>query len=300
MTLHYSLKHNVNLRIRNISSLSTICTFGLILGTPILYLITCTRIFNEAVIWGVSFSIMSLSIFYKMICSDKYTQNYLTLYGLSISCTLLSRISFALPLYALCIYLFFLIYKQRIEWLKKWTILGITAGAGGIFQLFYNYMRFGNIFETYPNHLHYHETVRKYSYFNIKRIYDGLTTTLLPTYDNFSTDFPYIIQNTHNYKFNYLFITWKEPYTAITLSSIFFTLIVCCFICKLFHNIFTKQYSTYNKKNLYVYSITIFFLSLECLLVCSCHFMTERYLTEFVPLIFFSTCIFIHKEKNIF
>ena len=289
-----ALKNNENQNIRNKSFLPIILTLGLILGTPFFYLLTCARIYNEAVIWGASCCLVSLTFFYKIISGEKISKKLLAFYGVSITCTLLSRITFAIPLYALCFYLYYKIFKEKEEWFKKWVILSVSAGVGGFFQLFYNYMRFGSMFETYPNSMHYFEEVRKYGYFNIRRLYDGIVSVFIPTFDNFISGFPYINQGTHPYRFEFLYNEYKEPYLAITLSCLFFTFLICRFL----YNVI-KNRSSIKKSDIFnVYTLTILLLSSECLLICSCHFITERYLAEFVPLIFFLSLMFISRVKS--
>lgn len=297
-TFSFALKTNKNENIREKSFMPLILTLGMMLGTPFFYLSTCARIYNEAVIWGASFAIISISIFYRIILNAKISKTLLALYGVSATLTLISRITFAIPLYALCFYLFFRIYKEKEAWRTKWLILASTAGVGGFFQLFYNYMRFGSIFETYPNSMHYFEEVRKYGYFNIRRIYDGIVSVFFPTLDNFSSTFPYFMQNTHNYRFEFLYNEYKEPYMAITLSCLFFTFLVLGFLYKVIFK-FIKDRNSVKKDDIFnVYTLTILLLTLECLLICTCHFVTERYLAEFVPLIFFLSLVFTSKVKS--
>lgn len=299
ITFSIALKNNTNINIRKYSALPVILTFGLILGTPVFYLTACTRIYSEAIMWGVSFAVISLSFYYLLLNETVCSKKLLALFGISISCTLLSRITFALPLYVLCLYLFYRVYKQKEEWFKKWMILGVSAGIGGVFQLFYNFKRFGNIFITYPVKMHYLWQVKAYGFFSAQRLYDGLLTTLIPNKDNFSLNFPYIMQKTHEYKNAYLYGDWKEPYTAITLTSIFFTFLIIYFACREVIKVCKLSKKQVRIRNMFNAQMgTAVFLSLEALLICSCHFITQRYMSEYVPLIFFLTLMFITKVKS--
>lgn len=182
-----------------------LATFGFVFGTPIFYLMISARIYCEAIMCGVSWAIVSLSLYYYMTDKKDFSCKMLFLYSISIAFALLSKITFALPLYILCAVLLIDILKNHDSKIKKFSCLSISAGLGGVFQLIYNYERFGNIFTSFPVKMHYWKEVKDYGLFNVKRLYDGLLTFLFPSSANFSLQFPYVSFFRHEYKNAYLY-----------------------------------------------------------------------------------------------
>lgn len=300
LVINYAIKKNPNLDDNKTNSVLVmmLATFGIILGTPILYLFLSTRIYNEAMLWGVALAIVSLSLYYVLVNEQKYSHKSLAVYGILISFTLLSRITFALPLYALCLYLVYQIFKQKNKWFSKCFVLSFFSCIGAVIQFIYNYKRFHNIFETFPKSMHYWEEVRNFGLFNIHRIYDGLHTMLIPRKENFEATFPYILAKTYSYKNEQLYPDWKEPTVAITLSCVFFSFLILYFLYKNIKGIINDKKDFFKSLN-YGNVFCVILLICQCVLISSYCFISERYFAEFVPLIFYLTIIFIRNVKKI-
>ena len=287
-------RNNFIIKNRYLNQTLMLTTFGFVLGTPIFYLMISARIYCEAIMWGVAWSIVSLSLYYYITDKKIFSCKLLFLYSVSIAFALLSKITFALPLYILCAILLIDILKNHDSKIKKFLCLSIPAGLGGVFQLIYNYERFGNIFTSFPTQMSYLDVVKKYGMFSISRLYDGFYTYLLPNKDNFSSSFPYISYMRYEFKNSYLYGDWKEPYVAITISSVFFTFLIIYFAYKSLKHLYVNKF-----KGIINYkSIAIICLILESIFICSFHFLTERYICEFVPLIFFFLLMFLNKIDN--
>ena len=142
--------------------------------------------------------------------------------------------------------------------------------------------------------MHCWKEVKDYGLFNVKRLYDGLLTFLFPSSANFSLQFPYVSFFRHEYKNAYLYPRWKEPYIAVTLSSIFFPFLILYFIYRASKYLYTQKF----KGGVNYKSVAVFSLIFEILLVSSYCFLTERYICEFVPLIFFLLLMFLNRIDN--
>lgn len=301
LAINYAFKKNQNFDNTKISTLLVmmLIIFAIVLGTPVLYLLLSTRIYSEAIVWGVSLAIASLSLYYVLVNEQKYSHKALALYGTLISFTLLSRITFALPLYALCLYLVYQIYKQKEKWFSKCFVLSIFSSFGLCFQFIYNYVRFKNIFETFPKNLHYWDEVKTFGLFNIHRIYDGLNTFLIPRKENFNASFPYIFVKTYAYKNEQMYPDWKEPTVAITISCVFFSFLILYFFFKILKGIINDKKEFFKSLN-YANVFCVILLIGQVVLLSSYCFISERYFAEFVPLIFYLTLIFIRNVKKIY
>ena len=142
--------------------------------------------------------------------------------------------------------------------------------------------------------MHCWKEVKDYGLFNMKRLYDGLLTFLFPSSANFSLQFPYVSFFRHEYKNAYLYPMWKELYIAVTLSSIFFPFLILYFIYRASKYLYNQKFKgVVNYK-----SVAVFSLIFEILLVSSYFFLTERYICEFVPLIFFFLLMFLNRIDN--
>ena len=119
-------------------------------------------------------------------------------------------------------------------------------------------------------------------------------TFLFPSSANFSLQFPYVSFFRHEYKNAYLYPRWKESDIAVTLSSIFFPFLILYFIYRASKYLYNQKF----KGGVNYKSVAVFSLIFEILLVSSYFFLTERYICEFVPLIFFFLLMFLNYLKT--
>lgn len=155
-------------------------SFGL--GTPILFLMTNSMIYHEAILWALCFSVWSIYYINKILTGKDVDKLTLIKFSACAGLALLSKPSFAVPLYIIILILaskIFLIDKK-----KKILLISLIIPAA-IFlalQLLYNYGRFGSIF-TFSERKYYLLTKTVYmpeETFQISRFFISFQNYFLP------------------------------------------------------------------------------------------------------------------------
>lgn len=144
----------------------SLLSFGL--GTPLLILTIHPFVYNEAILWGLCWSMWSM---YFAISFISYPDNrYLKILGLSFSsgCALLSRVTFGVSAYLILLILIIKYMTDKFissqedfkKIVLKHVIVLMPALIALSFQLWYNYDRFGSVTKfidyTYYSDSKYH------------------------------------------------------------------------------------------------------------------------------------------------
>jgi hypothetical protein len=148
------------------------CMIGFVLGSPLLFLVGNLSIYNEAIIWGLAWSLAAL--FFASICRNaegRILTYSLVGFSFCCSCALLSRVTFGaalvliVPLLALRI--------QREKRLVDFTALCLPLAAALAFHLLLNHAKFGSFtgatYDFYINSVH-REFAHRHGIFNLKRV----------------------------------------------------------------------------------------------------------------------------------
>jgi len=114
------------------------------LGSPLVFLISCTYVYHEAILWGLGGGLWGLSFFQDILLGQ--SKSRWTYWGLSASAAVgfLSRINTSAFLYGLISLLVLDICTKKRK--EMWYLIGLTlpAGAALIYQLCYNHHVFGS------------------------------------------------------------------------------------------------------------------------------------------------------------
>jgi hypothetical protein len=152
--------------------LGNACGIGFAFGSPLLFLLGNLSIYNEAIIWGLAWSLGAL-YFINLSRNAEGRTLICSLIGFSVcsSCALLSRVTFGAafvliaPLLALRI--------RRENRLANFTALFLPLAAGLAFQLLLNFAKFGSFtgttYDFYINSVH-REFAQKHGIFNLNRV----------------------------------------------------------------------------------------------------------------------------------
>jgi hypothetical protein len=152
--------------------LGNACLAGFALASPLLFLLGSLSIYNEAVLWGLAWSLAALFFAYRSRNAEGRRLTY-SLLGFS-SCAagaLLSRVTFGAPM--LLIAPLLTLGLPRINRLARLAALVLPLGAGLAFYLLLSYAKFGTLTGTsyrhYINPAH-REFAQKYGIFNLRRV----------------------------------------------------------------------------------------------------------------------------------
>ena len=170
------------------------CLIGLVLGSPLLFLVGSPTIYNEAILWGF---VWSLAALYFGLRSREADGAALTgsLLGFS-SCAgaaLLSRPTFGAPFLLIAPMLAFCVFRRRP--IRNITALFLPLGAAFIFYLTLTYARFGELsgmplrYSTNPEQ---RDFAIKHGLFHLQRVPYSFADYFFLRYPELQNNFPFV------------------------------------------------------------------------------------------------------------
>ena len=257
-------------------------TVGFALGTPVVYLLSCSRIYHESILWGLCGSLCSI-FFVVRLLSRQITARW-GLFGLACSfgVTLLARVTFAAPVAAALALLAGRALVAAVSAPKgptnRWAAVLCLALAvapalvAGAFQLWYNYDRFGTIWEkTRINS--YIDAGEIGGVFNARRLpsaadnYFGLTTRSLSPHP------PFFQLARVRYADDGLFFGWKEETLSLSLGSSWLVLGAVGGVVSLIRRPRALPVAI------------AFFFAVQALIISAYYMETQRFAAEYIPLL---------------
>ena len=256
-------------------------SIGWAFGTPLCYLVVSSRIYNEAILWGLCGSMCGLLGLWLLSAESK--RDILGLWLLSIGCfvALLSRVTFAVPLLvALPVALFSAPKVAPADWRKTVVaraIAVIPALAGLGFQLWYNQARFGSPLVFFDTASYVSQLDHQGGFFSLARIpstawaYFGFTSAI------FIDRPPFLRLAPVHYLQPELFVaSFREQILSVTVGSSWLLLLAVPGLMRPSVGL------------LRAYKIG---LASQAVLLLSFHFVTERYAADILPLLAFGLLV---------
>jgi hypothetical protein len=162
------------------------CLSGFVFGSPLLFLLGNLSIYNEAVIWGLAWSVAALHFAFRSRETEGSALTRSALgFSLCASGALLSRATFGAPFVPIAA--LFALTLPRERRLVNLTALLLPLAAGVLFYLLLNYAKCGSFTGTtyvfYINGPH-HEWLRRHGVFNLSRVpygFEDYFSLLLPS-----------------------------------------------------------------------------------------------------------------------
>ena len=202
--------------------LGNACIVGFALGSPLLLLLGNLSIYDEAIIWGLAWSLAAL---YFTFCSRQADGAALTRslleFSLCAAAALLSRVTFGIPFILIAPLL--ALRAGREKRLINLLALFLPLGAGLAFYLWLSYARFGTFtgvnYDCYVNPVH-SEFAHKYGIFSPRRIpysFADYFSLRLPSLERRP---PFVAVDRHLYNYPSLFSNPdSEVYISLLWSS---------------------------------------------------------------------------------
>lgn len=248
---------------------------GVAFGTPLFYLICCARIYNEACIWGLCAAVAA--VYHAIRLKDREDRPGLDLVLLALfsGVALLSRATFAVPLFLLFAVLLVRMLATRprpgfVPILIALTILAFFV----LTEFWYNNQLYGNPLRTsFP--LHNYPGTKQYGTFYPGRIpetawiYFGFTSRI------FNSLPPYVFMTVPQYFHQELFFGWKEPVISMTVASCF--LVAAAIAGTIAMRVHKRKLDAL---------LALCFVP-QFVLILSYYFVTQRFASEFVPMMLF-------------
>ena len=146
----------IDARGRTVLFFATLAAVGL--GSSLVVVGSLANLYHEAILWGLGAALWGVFFALGVLRDDARALRSLALLSAAAGVAFLSRVTFGLPLYALAsgLALRLLVLQVRRDRRPLRSAAGgvalalVPAIAAGLFQLWYNYARFGSPFEFAP------------------------------------------------------------------------------------------------------------------------------------------------------
>jgi hypothetical protein len=274
----------LSLRARN--WVGNACVVGFAFGSPLLLLLGNLSIYNEAIIWGLAWSLAALHFALR---SRQAETNTLTrpLLGFSLCAAgaLLSRVTFGIPFI-----LIGLLVALRLPGKNRITnllALLLPFGAAFAFYVWLSYARFGTFvganYDYYVNPVH-SEFAHKYGLFSPHRIPYSFADYFSLRFPSMESEPPFLVAGRHPYNYPSLFSNPdSEVYVSLLWSS---NWIVFAAIMGITCLVRTKEL------NLFTAGTAVALLA-QVLCILSYFLLAQRYATDLYPFLIFCLVFFL-------
>ena len=264
------------------------------LGTPIVFLNSAASIHHEVILWSLCFSVWGISFLPQPHSAISFRS------ALGFSCCaalcLLTRITFALPLYGILIYLIarrvFLAEREgsfsQSRRLLETGVIMLPAIAGVVLQTLYNKARFGGYLTFIDLGKHLVPSLEKIDgVWSLNRIPDALLHYLLPRIGQLRLEwpFPFQVQPVSLLRPE-VFIFWREETIGLLLSAPWIVLLSLFGFWRVLRLRIACSY------------VPLLCFLAQSVLICTFYFITERYSAEFLPLLIFLCSLSLSAALN--
>jgi hypothetical protein len=190
---------------------------GFALGSPLLLLLGNLSIYDEAIIWGLAWSLAAL---YFALRSRQAEASALTcsLLGFSLCAAgaLHSRVTFGVPFILIALLLFLQIPRENR--ITNLLVLLLPLGVAFAFYVWLSYARFGSFvgvnYDYYINPVH-SEFAHKYGVFSPRRIPYSFADYFNLSFPSIERQPPFLVADRHSYNYPSLF---SNPFSEVYLS----------------------------------------------------------------------------------
>jgi len=270
---------------RGRSWLGNACIVGFALGSPLLLLLGNLSIYDEAIIWGLAWSLAALYFIFRSRQADGAALTRLLLgFSLCAAAALLSRVTFGIPFILVAPLL--ALQVKREKRLINLLALFLPLGAALAFYAWLSYARFGTFtgvnYDYYVNPVH-SEFAHKYGTFSSRRILYSFADYFSLHLPGLERRPPFVAVDRHLYNHPSLFSNPdSEVYLSLLWSSSWLVFgAIMGFLC------FVRR-----KVGLLGWGIAAA-LVLQSLCILSYFVLAQRYATDFYPFLIFCLVIFL-------
>ena len=257
---------------------ATVVGFGL--GTPLLYLVSCARIYHEAALWGLCGALFSLDMLLRLLAGTISDRRGLNLLSVGFAVTLLSRVTYALPLVLCMLFVVPLAGRrawrapERIRTLAGLGLALVPAAAGIVVQMWYNHVRFGSPWANIDYTRFYAHPELLGGEFNLRRLPSSLWNYYGFSAETFTRVPPFFNTVHVQYANDALFFAWKEQATSLTIASSWLVVSALIGVGLLVR-----------RRGLGWIRLAAACFLVQSLIIASYFFVTQRYAAEFLPLL---------------
>jgi hypothetical protein len=270
--------------------LGNACIVGFALGSPLLLLLGNLSIYNEAIIWGLAWSLAAL---YFALRSRHVEAKALTrsLLGFSLCAVgaLLSRVTFGVPFVLVALLLTFTIARENR--ITNLLALLLPLGVAFAFYVCLSYARFGSFvgvnYDYYINPVH-SEFAHQFGVFSPRRIPYSFADYFSLRFPGIERQPPFLLVDRHSYNHPSLFSNPdSEVYISLLWSSSWLVVAALMGITCLVRR----------KGVDLVESGVAMALLAQFFCILSYFVLAQRYTTDFYPFLIFCLVIFLSSNS---
>ena len=273
--------------------IGNICVIGFALGSPLLLLLGNLSIYDEAIIWGLAWSVAAL----YFVCRARTTEGVTltrSLLGFSFcaGAALLSRATFGLPFVLIAPLLAIRVFQRHP--MRNITALFLPLGAALVFYLFLSYARFGD-FSGMNMRYNINPVQRdfavKHGLFSIERVPYSFADYFLLRGPRLQHEAPFLKANRQDCGRETLYVMpFTETYSSLLWSSSWILLGAVIGVAMLLRPGGADGLDR---------AIAVIFL-LQVIAVLSFMGLCQRYIADFFPFLIFAFLIFLRQGKTAF
>jgi hypothetical protein len=266
--------------------LGNACIVGFALGSPLLLLLGNLSIYDEAIIWGLSWSLAALYFALRSRQSEGAALARALLgFSLCAAGALLSRGTFGIPFILIAPILAWQLEQQNR--ITNLMALLLPLGAALAFYVWLSYARFGSVtgvnYDYYINPVH-SEFAHKYGVFALRRIPYSFADYFSLHFPSLEREPPFLRVDRHPYNYPSFF---SNPYSEVYISLVWcsgwliFAAVmgIVCLIRRKGGNLFELGLGV------------ALFTQLFCVL--SYFLLAQRYTTDLYPFLIFCLVVFL-------
>jgi hypothetical protein len=277
-----------SLRSRN--WIANTCIIGFAFGSPLLLLLGNLSIYNEAIIWGLGWSLAAL---YFALRSRQDEPGALTrsLLGFSLCAAgaLLSRVTFGVPF--ILIALFLVLQIPRNHRITNLSVLLLPLGIACALYVWLSYARFGSCigvnFDYYINPVH-SEFAHRYGIFSPRRIPYSFADYFSLRFPAIERQPPFLVGDRHSYNYPSLF---SNPDSEVYIS------VLWCSGWLVFAAIMGIT-SLVRRKELDLFGIgAAVALLVQFFCILSYFTLAQRYAADLYPFLIFCLAVFLASSR---
>lgn len=264
--------------------------FALTLGTPLAFILSSPNIYHEAMAWGFCGTLLSLKAVVDLSIHPEMRGKSINIFAIGFGVALLSRLTNAVP--ALLLMPFVFIRYVRLELsenpskptiARKLLLPSSIILISCLFQLWYNYARFGSVFVFRDLSKYFFSKTHLGSDFSVSRLPDAITNYFGVSRDLFLDYPPFMRMITAVYQRPEMFVAeWREPVISLSLSAPW--LLLTGFMGAL--NALVRPCQP-------LIRVALALTLLEATLIMTYFFISQRYAAELVPFFIMGLCVFL-------
>jgi hypothetical protein len=266
--------------------LGNACVVGFALGSPLLFLLGNLSIYNEAIVWGLAWSLAALFFTFRLRQVDgaAFTRSLLG-FSLCVVAALLSRVTFGAPF--LLIAPLLALEIRREDRLANFAALFVPLVAGVLFYLLLNYAKFGSLtgatYDYYINPVH-REFAHKHGIFNLHRIPYSFADYFSLAPPSFHRQPPFLRVERHGLPNSAPFsLPLSEVFLSVPWSS---SWAVACAVVGVVCLVLPRRTDYFQR-----WIAATLFAEFICIL---CYFaLAERYAADLFPFLIFCSVVFL-------